>query len=211
MIRLVGRGRPPGGLSWAILSHGPPGGRALPEGAPDKKSQGFHLATPRILLHRVRAPAPRRRGDSPPYPCFAQGTHAPVPFASRAGRPRPQHGPKTLGSRLRPIMLEITENIDVFLNIQPSSSHENFSRPPQPGALRSVNASYRSPGFLVASRPQKSRTSHETWERFKFSCGFPYVFHHKVARKRDPPRGERDGEGRASARPQRDMAGGTMA
>ena len=35
---LAGRGRPPGGPSWAILSHGPPGGRALPEGAAAKKS-----------------------------------------------------------------------------------------------------------------------------------------------------------------------------
>ncbi len=46
MVRLVGRGRPPGGPSWAILSHGPPGGRALPEEASDKKSQCFHLLTP---------------------------------------------------------------------------------------------------------------------------------------------------------------------
>ncbi len=37
MVGLGGRGRPPGGPSWAILSHGPPGGRALPEGATDKK------------------------------------------------------------------------------------------------------------------------------------------------------------------------------
>ena len=32
MVRAAGRGRPPGGPQWAILSRGPPGGRALPVG-----------------------------------------------------------------------------------------------------------------------------------------------------------------------------------
>ena len=40
MVRLAGRGRPPGGPSWASLSHGPPGGRALPEEAAGKKPRG---------------------------------------------------------------------------------------------------------------------------------------------------------------------------
>ena len=55
MVRLAGGGRPPGGPSWAILSHGLPGGRALPEGA-------FHLTTP----YGGRVP-------SPPCACLAQG------------------------------------------------------------------------------------------------------------------------------------------
>ncbi len=46
MVRIAGRGRPPGGPSWAILPHGPPGGRALPEGGSGKEAQGLRLATP---------------------------------------------------------------------------------------------------------------------------------------------------------------------
>ncbi len=46
MVRRAGRGRPPGGPSWAILPHGPPRGRALPEGGPGKEAQGLGLATP---------------------------------------------------------------------------------------------------------------------------------------------------------------------
>ena len=61
IVRLPGRGRPPGGPSWVILSHGPPGGRALPEEASDKKSQGFRLATP-LSRHHSHCAVARKRG-----------------------------------------------------------------------------------------------------------------------------------------------------
>ena len=44
-MRLSGRGRAPGGPPWPILSHGPPGGRALLESAPDKKSRRHRRST----------------------------------------------------------------------------------------------------------------------------------------------------------------------
>ncbi len=60
MLRPAGRGRPPGGPPWAILPHGPPGGRALPAGGPNKKSQGFRPATPMAGNFSIA-------GSPPPY------------------------------------------------------------------------------------------------------------------------------------------------
>ncbi len=93
MVGPAGRGRPPGGPTWAILSHGPPGGRALPEAAPGKKPQGFRLAThlsrhlfPRDLL------AGKRLGCTEKRRCTPLEFHECKEQEGRQARPPPRGG-----------------------------------------------------------------------------------------------------------------------
>ena len=89
MVGLAGRGRPPGGPSWAILSLGPPGGRALPGGAPDKKSQGFHpfppCFAPQALPSRKNRHAPLPPAPCPLPPWASMGTGAVFRFQRADG------------------------------------------------------------------------------------------------------------------------------